>query len=294
MKKRFIATMVCAAILITTWVGATYVANKDAASTADSSTSGIQQIDATNVKYASKSQDKLIEDSDISDEEPSDESVVTTVSEIEESDEPEYIEYTIVAGDSLWKIAKEFYGNGNLYTKIASDNGITTNDVIHPGNILHIYSEEMTASNVQYSSAPVEDIEVESIASSSEVEVIGTSSFDGDMSVEEAVAILRDVPSTDTSGMTYLGNYKITGYDPHCSHCCGKTNGITASGNPAEFGVSVGCNSLPLGTEIYIEGYGFYRVDDRGGMSSNLIDIAAPSHEACYTLTGSANVYLVP
>lgn len=211
--------------------------------------------------------------------------------EVEPEPEPEYIEYTVEAGDSLWSIASNHYGDGNLYTKIAADNGIKVTDVIHPGDVLKIFPEDTaTAVAVQYSSVPVEDIEEEP----KPVEVINTSSFNGDMDMEEAIAILRDVPSTDTSGMEYLGTYRITGYDPHCSHCCGKTDGITASGRQAEFGVTAGCNSLPLGTEVYIEGYGFYRIDDTGGMSNNVIDIAAPSHDVCYTLTNnSVNVWIV-
>lgn len=275
--KKFVCLVMSIAVLITVWAGATYT---------------ISENEATNEKEVANT----VEAKTISNDEPS--TVVTNddpeaieyiESEEVEDSEPEYVEYTIVAGDSLWAIAKEYYNDGNMYTKIATDNGIKSGDIIHPGDIIKIYPEDMTATNVQYDSAPVEDIEEPKT-----VEVTNNSSFDGDMSVEEAVAILRDVPSTDTSGMEYLGTYRITGYDPHCAHCCGKTNGITASGRQAEFGITAGCNSLPLGTEVYIEGYGFYRIDDVGGMSTNVIDIAAPSHEACYTLTNnSVNVWLV-
>ena len=121
----------------------------------------------------------------------------------------------------------------------------------------------------------------------------GPSSFDGEMGFDEAVALLKDGSSLDKTGMTYMGNWRITGYDPHCDHCCGKHNGITASGRQAEFGVTCGINNLPLGTKIYIEGYGVYRVDDRGGMSKNHVDIACPSHDVCYQMTGYADVYVI-
>ena len=49
--------------------------------------------------------------------------------------------YTVVAGDSLWKIANHFYGNGSLYAKIiqANPNKLKNEQsVIHPGDELVI------------------------------------------------------------------------------------------------------------------------------------------------------------
>lgn len=40
-------------------------------------------------------------------------------------------------------------------------------------------------------------------------------------------------------------------------------------------------NYFPLGTILYIEGYGTYTVCDRGGMASNVIDIYMSSREEC-------------
>ena len=49
--------------------------------------------------------------------------------------------YTVVAGDSLWKIAAQFMGNGALYPKIIEANPgklVDANSVIHPGDQLKI------------------------------------------------------------------------------------------------------------------------------------------------------------
>ncbi|MBL8292707.1 MAG: LysM peptidoglycan-binding domain-containing protein [Bryobacterales bacterium] len=49
--------------------------------------------------------------------------------------------YTVVAGDSLWKIATKFYGNGSQYPKIIAGNPGQLKDeksVIHPGDVLVI------------------------------------------------------------------------------------------------------------------------------------------------------------
>ncbi len=46
--------------------------------------------------------------------------------------------YTVVKGDTLWGIAKRYYGNGNQYPKIAKANNIKNPDIIHVGQKLLI------------------------------------------------------------------------------------------------------------------------------------------------------------
>ena len=48
--------------------------------------------------------------------------------------------YTVKSGDSLWKIAKEFYGDGNKYQSIfeANKEVIKNPDLIYPGQTLRI------------------------------------------------------------------------------------------------------------------------------------------------------------
>lgn len=48
--------------------------------------------------------------------------------------------YTVVAGDSLSKIAKKFYGNANAWNTIfqANKDKISNPDMIHPGQLLRI------------------------------------------------------------------------------------------------------------------------------------------------------------
>ena len=80
---------------------------------------------------------------------------------------------------------------------------------------------------------------------------------------------------------SYNGIYEgdtITGtltYYDVCLSCCGKTDGITASGIRIQNGVEpetpvVGCNWLPLMTIITIDGVE-YIVADRGGDSLNTV-----------------------
>lgn len=76
-----------------------------------------------------------------------------------------------------------------------------------------------------------------------------------------------------------LGTYKVTAYCG-CSSCCGKSNGITASGTKAKAGRTIAADTskLPFGTKVVINGH-TYTVEDRGGaISGNRIDIFFNSH----------------
>lgn len=73
-----------------------------------------------------------------------------------------------------------------------------------------------------------------------------------------------------------------------CARCCGKSNGITSSGNVArEWHTLAAGSGYPIGTVIYIPALadrpngGWFVVEDRGGaISNNKIDVFMGSHEA--------------
>ena len=81
--------------------------------------------------------------------------------------------------------------------------------------------------------------------------------------------------TASTNGGT---TYKITAYCP-CAKCCGKTNGMTASGTKATAGRTVAASSkFAFGTKLNIGGH-IYTVEDRGGaIKGNKIDIFVNTH----------------
>ncbi len=86
--------------------------------------------------------------------------------------------------------------------------------------------------------------------------------------------------------MSLLGTYELTAY--------------IATGNPCASGVyptcnhTVACNSLPLGTRIYIEGYGEYVVEDTGGMAGNVIDVFVSDYSTAINFgRRTAAVYII-
>lgn len=83
----------------------------------------------------------------------------------------------------------------------------------------------------------------------------------------------------------YIGTFKLTFYC-HCSKCCGKSDGITASGARVQEGVTIATNQseIPMGTSVYIEGFGKRVAQDTGGFGSKTIDVYVSSHSKAYEL----------
>lgn len=75
--------------------------------------------------------------------------------------------------------------------------------------------------------------------------------------------------------MQYMGEWRITAYAYTGSPC--------ANGEYPEAGRTVACNSLPFGTEVYIDGAGFRTVTDRGpaSMGSEWIDLYLGDYGEC-------------
>lgn len=204
--------------------------------------------------------------------------------------------YTVQPGDSYYKICQKFYNNGDYSYALARYNDLNTRDVLHTGcelKIPDIEDEEF----MSYCKL-VKQVDITSEKKTS------TQTLESKPKVEEEInkhavsnnPIKNNPGKVDTSGYTYLGVYTVTGYTPGCVHCCGNSNGITASGVPAVCGRTIAAKGIEFGKTLYIEGYGYYVVEDRGGFQSNVIDMAAPSHEACYAITNrtGVKVYIVP
>lgn len=74
--------------------------------------------------------------------------------------------------------------------------------------------------------------------------------------------------------------WHVTGYCA-CEECCGKTDGVTASGETVTEGITIAADSsIPFGTKIWIEGFGVRTVQDRGSaIGKNEIDIYFSDHD---------------
>lgn len=86
----------------------------------------------------------------------------------------------------------------------------------------------------------------------------------------------------------YLGVFQITAYEWTGNPC--------ANGRYPTVGYTVACNSLPLGTRVYIDGVGERVVEDRGASwhASNWMDLYLGDVSSCNAWgVQSRNVYIV-
>jgi 3D (Asp-Asp-Asp) domain-containing protein len=99
----------------------------------------------------------------------------------------------------------------------------------------------------------------------------------------------------EESNLVYMGRFKLTAYCA-CSKCCGKSDGITASGTKAKQGrtIAVDPKQIPYGTKVVINGHTYVAEDCGGSIKNNRIDVFFNSHkEALQFGVQYADVYII-
>ncbi|WP_078378399.1 G5 and 3D domain-containing protein [Sutcliffiella halmapala] len=87
--------------------------------------------------------------------------------------------------------------------------------------------------------------------------------------------------NTSSSKEFYVSS---TAYTASCNGCSGVTStGINLKTNPGAKVIAVDPSVIPLGTKVYVEGYGYAVAGDTGGaIKGNKIDVFFPDKEAAY------------
>ncbi len=75
-----------------------------------------------------------------------------------------------------------------------------------------------------------------------------------------------------------------TAYTASCSGCSGTTaTGVNLHSNPNAKVIAVDPNVIPLGSKVYVEGYGYAVASDTGGaIKGSKIDVFFPSKADAY------------
>ena len=96
-------------------------------------------------------------------------------------------------------------------------------------------------------------------------------------SIEQMTEIITEAP---TSQVELLGTFKLTAYCA-CEKCCGKSDGITATGTKATANrtIAVDKTIIPYGTVVIINGNEYVAEDTGGAVKGNIIDIFFDDHE---------------
>jgi len=147
--------------------------------------------------------------------------------------------YTVNAGDNLYRIAL----NHNIsIDSLTSWNGLT-GELIHPGDVLIV---------------------------SGDVADAGTK--------DTIVAAIVPTPPPASDGKEML--VTATAYTAYCTGCSGTTAyGIDLRSNPNQKVIAVDPKLIPLGTKVWVEGYGEAIAGDIGGaIKGNKIDVFIPSY----------------
>lgn len=122
--------------------------------------------------------------------------------------------------------------------------------------------------------------------------VIATNNSTRTVMRTEAFAATEEIAD---AGMP-LGEFRLTFYCT-CAECNGSTHNYTASGTKLQEGrtIAVDPNVIPLGSLVYIDGYGLFTAEDTGGaIDNNKIDICVSEHEQALALgVDFADVYLL-
>ena len=99
--------------------------------------------------------------------------------------------------------------------------------------------------------------------------------------VETTVTTTEPITTTQptTEAKSTTARFKLTAYCA-CAKCCGKTDGITASGTKATQGrtIAVDPRVIPYGTKVIINGNTYIAEDCGGAIKENRIDVYFDSH----------------
>ncbi|WP_332649821.1 3D domain-containing protein [Lysinibacillus sp. 54212] len=176
------------------------------------------------------------------------------------NDDDEVKKYTVVQGDNLFRIA---VNHGVSLQSLIGWNDLTS-DLIHPGDVLIVSGEEVD--------------EITPIKSHFEEKkkVVTTS---GSSQNTNKTKPNNNAPPSNLTGKEMI--VTATAYTAYCDGCSGTTAyGIDLRANPNQKVIAVDPRIIPLGTKVWVEGYGEAIAGDTGGaIKGNKIDVFIPTYE---------------
>ncbi|SER90260.1 3D (Asp-Asp-Asp) domain-containing protein [Gracilibacillus ureilyticus] len=218
-------------------------------------------------------------------------------------------EYEVKQGDSLWDIAEEHNTSvaklremnslesdiiipkqiinieneitytvkkGDSLSEIAIEHNVTVDDIKEWNNLetnLIIVGEELSIKETDGEESQKET------ENNSEASVEATPVATDPAEIKTAEVAAQSSNDQEQSGQTI--NVTATAYTAKCAGCSGVTaTGINLLENPNMKVIAVDPNVIPLGSRVYVEGYGEAIAGDTGGaINGNKIDLHVPTKQ---------------
>src|SRR5690625_1517094 len=193
--------------------------------------------------------------------------------------------YKVEAGDTLSEIGAEF---GVSVSNLKAWNDLSSS-VIITGQKLKVKQdaneEKQEVTEEPVAEEPVEEEvaqEPEPKAEENTAEKVET--VEQEEPAEKAEPVAQSNEQEQSSEASSNGETKTvtaTAYTAKCDGCSGVTStGIDLNADPNKKVIAVDPSVIPLGTEVYVEGYGKAVAGDTGGaIKGNKIDLHVPSKE---------------
>lgn len=177
--------------------------------------------------------------------------------------------YTVKSGDTLSQIAHDYLGTAASYDELAAANKIANPDLIFVGQKLNLSADGTISEATSAEVASTQEVETVAEATPVQTEV-----------VEEVAEVVETQPVvTEAAPQGQTMTVEATAYDGV------SLGGLTATGYQITgYGdkvIAVDPNVIPLGSTVYVEGYGTAIAADTGGaINGNIIDLNMSTQDA--------------
>ena len=189
---------------------------------------------------------------------------------LEVFDEKEF--YTVQSGDTLHKIAEAY---NVAMEQLAKWNNLVNPNLIFVGEKLAVTAEAGELLQKAATVAQEPQQEKKDVVSKTQA-----------VKQQQAQAPTQQQQQAQTSAQSQQSESKTitmsaTAYTAYCTGCSGITaNGTDLRSNPELKVIAVDPSVIPLGTRVYVEGYGEAIAADTGGaIKGNKIDVFIPTQE---------------